>query len=99
MDNPKHIYFWVYVRCVIPNRKNARRKKQRTCVETRTFRPYEEIRIDFTVDRNANDRAVVYALAKGQKVRKKFNRETKKLEDVVENMPFYGWEDDILTNL
>jgi hypothetical protein len=65
----------------------------------KSIRPYEEIRIDFTVDRNSNDRAVVYALAKGQKVRKKFNRETKKIEEVVENMPFYGWEDDIVTNL
>ena len=59
-------------------------------------KPFEEVRVDFTVDRNANDRETAYKVAKGQRVRKEFNHGTKRLEDVVENMPFYGWEDDIV---
>ena len=62
----------------------------------KNIKPFEEIRVDFDVDRNANDRETAYNVAKGQRVRKKFNEKTKKLEDVVENMPFYGWEDDIV---
>lgn len=68
----------------------------RELAESKSIRPYEEIRIDFTVDRNANDRATAYAVAKGQKVGTQFNRQTKKREEVIENMPFYGWEDDIV---
>ena len=56
--------------------------------------PEEEHRIDFTVNRDENDRATAYAKAKSQKEVKQFNEETHKLETVTVNEPFYGWEDD-----
>ena len=61
-----------------------------------TMAALEEHRIDFMVNRDENDRATAYAKAKSQKEIKQFNEETKKLETVMVNEPFYGWEDDIV---
>ena len=69
----------------------------RELAANKSIKPFEEVRIDFTVDRNANDRETAYTVAKGQKTFKKFNAETKQMEDAIVNMPFYGWEDDIVS--
>ena len=61
-----------------------------------TMSALEEHRIDFTVNRDENDRATAYAKAKSQKEVTQFNEETMKLETVTVNEPFYGWEDDIV---
>ena len=55
----------------------------------------EEHRIDFTVNRDENDRATAYAKAKSQKEVQRFNEERNELETVLVNEPFYGWIDDI----
>ena len=55
----------------------------------------EEVRVDFIVNRDDNDRATAYVAAKSQKTNKRWNPETKQMEDVTVNMPFYGWKDDI----
>lgn len=55
----------------------------------------EEHRIDFTVNRDENDRATAYAKAKSQREQYQFNDETQKFEMVMVNEPFYGWEDCI----
>lgn len=57
----------------------------------------EEVRIDFIVERDTNDRATVYAKAKSQREIERFNVETKQMETVLINEPFYGWDDDIIS--
>ena len=56
----------------------------------------EEVRIDFNVTRETNDRITAYEKAKSQKIVRQWNEETRTMEDVVVSMPFYGWEDDIV---
>lgn len=56
----------------------------------------EEVRVDFIVNRDENDRATAYKAAKSQINAKVYNRDTGKLEDTFINMPFYGWEDDYI---
>ena len=56
----------------------------------------EEVRIDFTVNRDANDRATAYEQAKSQRAVTQLNVETNQLETVLVNEPFYGWIDDIV---
>lgn len=68
----------------------------RELASNKTIKPFEEIRVDFVVNRNANDRETAYAIAKGQKEELHYNEETQKVEKIVKNMPFYGWEDDIV---
>jgi hypothetical protein len=61
-----------------------------------TLVPFNTVRVDFKVDRNVCDRITAYNVAKGQKIMKQFNHDTGAYEDTVVNMPFYGWEDDIV---
>ena len=61
-----------------------------------TMSALEEHRIDFTVNRDENDRATAYAKAKGQREVTRFNEGTNRMETVTVNEPFYGWEDDIV---
>lgn len=56
----------------------------------------EEVRIDFTVNRDANDRVTAYEKAKSQQEGKRWNAEMKKSEPVLINEPFYGWDNDIV---
>lgn len=57
----------------------------------------EEVRIDFTVNRDANNRATAYEQAKSQRAVTRWNMETQQLETVLVNEPFYGWDNDIVT--
>lgn len=57
--------------------------------------PIIEKRIDFKIDRTANDRVTAYNIAKTKLVRKEFNRKTKTFEDVVVDERFFGWENDM----
>lgn len=59
--------------------------------------PYELKEIHFKCDRNANDRATAYAKAKEQREVERFNMETKQMETVLVDAPFYGWENDIVS--
>ena len=56
----------------------------------------EEVRVDFIVNRDTNDRASAYEKAKSYKEVEGFNPETGKIEKVVKYEPFYGWTDDII---
>ena len=56
----------------------------------------EEVRIDFTVNRDTNDRATAYEKAKGQREVRQWNEETQQAETVLVNEPFYGWDNDIV---
>lgn len=59
--------------------------------------PLETKEIQFSYDIDAdNPVAKAYEAAKAQKTVKRFDRETKEMADVVVNMPFYGWTDDIV---
>ena len=60
-----------------------------------TMSALEEVRVDFTVNRDENDRATAYAVAKSYRQEKRFNAKSMKTEDVMIYMPFVGWEDDI----
>lgn len=48
----------------------------------------------FQTEKREDERNSVLAWKQGL-----LDLQTKKREEVVENMPFYGWEDDIVTNL
>lgn len=56
----------------------------------------EEKRVDFTVNRETNDRATAYALAKIAKTTRRMNRETRQMETIVIDPMFSGWDDDIV---
>jgi hypothetical protein len=56
----------------------------------------EEKRVDFVVNRDANDRATAYEAAKKEKTTRRMNRETRKMEEVVIDEMFKDWEDDIV---
>lgn len=71
----------------------------RELAENKFVKPYEEIRVDFDVDRNENDRITAYKVAKSIVTKKKHNLKTGSIEEIEEPMPFYGWEDDIVTSL
>ena len=71
----------------------------RELAENKFVKPYEEIRVDFDVNRNENDRITAYKVAKSIVTKKECNLKTGSIEEVQEPMPFYGWEDDIVTNL
>ena len=51
----------------------------------------EEVRVDFDVNRDANDRATAYEKAKGQTVKLSVD-----MKEILVNEPFYGWQDDIV---
>ena len=61
-----------------------------------TMQAVEEVRIDFSVERDSNDRATAYAKAKGQRTVTQWNPEKGEMESAVINEPFYGWENDIV---
>jgi hypothetical protein len=56
----------------------------------------EEVRVDFTVSRDTNDRATAYAEAKKETIEKRYNMQYKMFEHIPVQMPFFGWEDDIV---
>jgi hypothetical protein len=56
--------------------------------------PIVEKRIDFKSDRNANDRETAYGIAKTKLVERKFNHETKTVDEVIVDDRFFGWEDE-----
>ena len=58
--------------------------------------PFTTYRVDFKVDRKVCDRVTAYNVSKGQKIMEQFNHDTGEYEDKVVNMPFHGWEDDIV---
>lgn len=57
------------------------------------LQPIETVRVDFKVDRNESPYVTAYRQAKAQKETVKVVNG--KLEKVLQNEPFYGWEDDI----
>lgn len=71
----------------------------REMASNKNIKPYEEIRIDFTVNRNENDRITAYKAAKSSILSSILNEHTGVYEDAIIDMPFKNWEDDIVTNL
>lgn len=61
-----------------------------------TMTALEEVRVDFTVNRDANDRATAYEKATSYQEVEEFNPETGRVETVVKYEPFYGWTDDFV---
>ena len=59
-----------------------------------SVKPYEECKISFAVDRDANDRVTAYNKAKSQ-IQVKTYTDYGEVE-VTQDMPFYGWQDDIV---
>ena len=59
------------------------------------LQPIDTVRVDFKVNRNESPYITAYRQAKAQKEIRKYNAEKKEFETVIENAPFYGWEDDI----
>lgn len=60
-------------------------------------KPIVEANIRFAVNRNENPYETAYKIAKGTKKQKVLNRENHKVEEIEIPMPFYGWEDDIVS--
>lgn len=61
-----------------------------------TMEAIEEVRIEFIINRDENDRATAYEKSKSQREGKRWNAEMNKSEPILINEPFYGWEDDII---
>lgn len=59
-----------------------------------SVKPYEECKISFAVDRDANDRVTAYNKAKSQ-IQVKTYTDYGEVE-VTQDMPFYGWQDDMV---
>lgn len=68
----------------------------RELVSNPNVTPLEQVRINFKVDRNVNDRVTAYAAAVADVEKQKINDETGKLEKVTIPGPFAGWEVDIV---
>lgn len=70
--------------------------KSRELAADSSIRPYEEVEVDFEVDRTVNDRETVYKKVKGTKLIDRWNREKQTYEKVEIPEKFHGWEDDIV---
>ena len=62
-----------------------------------TLLPIATVKVNFEVNRNENPYITAYEKAKAQKTVTQWNEETQKVENVIVGEPFYGWEDDIVT--
>lgn len=65
--------------------------------ESAIKQPIEVVKMSCCFDRNENPFVTAYKLAKGQYEEVQFNEETGHYEKVTVNQPFYGWDDDIVT--
>ena len=64
--------------------------------ENPAIEPYEAKKIKFIVDRSKNDRETAYNTAKSQYLTPYFNPKTGKVEQMLVDNYFVGWQDDIL---
>lgn len=56
--------------------------------------PFETKRVDFVWDRKKSIAECIYEAAKVERTARRMNRETRKIEEVVVDTMFSGWEDD-----
>ena len=68
----------------------------RELVSNPNVQPLEQVRVDFKVNRNQNDRVTAYAAAVADVEKERINEETGKLEKVVVKGLFADWEVDIV---
>lgn len=69
--------------------------RSRDLAKDASVRPLAEIEVHFITNRK-NDREVVYKKISTPYMVKKFNKETKKVEEVEVYPMFYGWDNDIV---
>lgn len=58
--------------------------------------PFETKRVDFVWDRKKSIAECIYEAAKVEKTARRINRETQKMETIVIDPMFSGWDDDIV---
>lgn len=67
-----------------------------TLVREGKLKPLEEVLLTFRADYNEHIPEAIYKLAKSQVKLQRLNDETGKVETVIDDYPFFGWQDDIV---